>query len=148
MTSRGLLAPLRRPAFRKLALSYTVNELGDWLGIVALSVLVFDQTGSALATAALFLGTGFLPALLTPLLVVRVERGPARYVLPIIYCGEAAVFAGFAISATHFSLPIVVLLAAIDGTLALVARSLTRAVAASMLGEEGELRAGNAILNI
>jgi MFS family permease len=148
MRGQGLLAPLRRPGFRKLALSYTVNELGDWLGIVALSVLVFDQTGSALATAALFLGTGFLPALLTPLLVVRVERGAARYVLPTIYCGEAAVFGGLALTAGHFSLPAVVALAAIDGTLALAARSLTRAVAASMLAESGELRAGNAILNI
>jgi MFS family permease len=148
MSSPGLRAPLRRPAFRKLALSYAVNELGDWLGIVALSVLVFDQTGSALATAALFLGTGFLPALLTPLLVVRVERAPARYVLPIIYCGEAAVFGALALSAGHFSLPVVVALAALDGTLALAARSLTRAVAASMLTEPGELRAGNAILNV
>lgn len=148
MARVGLRAPLRRPAFRKLALSYTVNELGDWLGIVALSVLVFDQTGSALATAALFLGTGFLPAVLTPLLVVRAERGAARYVLPTIYCGEAAVFGGFALSADHFSLPVVVALAAIDGTLALAARSLTRAVAASMLEDEGELRAGNAILNV
>ncbi|HKG35135.1 MAG TPA: MFS transporter [Solirubrobacterales bacterium] len=148
MSGAGLLAPLRRPAFRRLALSYTVNELGDWLGIVALSVLVFDQTGSALATAALFLGTGFLPALLTPLLVVRAERGAARYVLPVIYCGEAAVFGGLALSADRFSLPVVVALAALDGTLALAARSLTRAVAASMLAEAGELRAGNAILNV
>jgi MFS family permease len=148
MTNPSLLAPLRRPAFRKLALSFTVNELGDWLGLVALSVLVFDQTGSALATAALFLGTGFLPALLTPFLVVRAERGAARYVLPIIYCGEAAVFGALALFAGHFSLPVVVALAALDGTLALAARSLTRAVAASMLTEAGELRAGNAILNI
>ena len=148
MSGGGLLAPLRRPAFRRLAISYTVNELGDWLGIVALSVLVFEQTGSALATAALFLGTGFLPALLTPLLVVRAERGAPRHVLPVIYCGEAAVFGGLALSADHFSLPVVVALAALDGTLALAARALTRAVAAAMLADAGELRAGNAILNV
>jgi MFS family permease len=148
VSSPGLRAPLRRPAFRRLALSYAVNELGDWLGLVALSVLVFDQTGSALATAALFLGTGFLPALLTPLLVVRVERGPPRYVLPAIYGGEAVVFGALALSAGHFSLPVVVVLATLDGTLALAARSLTRAVAAAMLTEPGELRSGNAILNV
>ena len=40
--------PLRRSAFRRLALSFAINEMGDWLGLVALSVLVFERTGSAL----------------------------------------------------------------------------------------------------
>jgi MFS family permease len=146
--SQALKAPLRRPQFRRLALSYAVNELGDWLGIVALSVLVFELTESAFATTALFLGTGFLPALLTPLLVARVERPPPRYVLPTIYAGEAAAFGALALLADHFSLAAVVAVATIDGTLALAARALTRAVAAAMLQEEGELRAGNAILNV
>lgn len=78
MRSPRLRDPLRRPAFRRLATSYAVNEMGDWMGIVALSVLVFELTGSALATTLLFLGTGFLPALMTPILVARIERPPPR----------------------------------------------------------------------
>lgn len=148
MRSQALKAPLRRPQFRRLALSYAVNELGDWLGIVALSVLVYELTESALATTALFLGTGFLPALLTPILVARLERPAPRYVLPIVYAGEAAAFGVLALLADHFSLAAVVAVATLDGALALSARALTRAVAAAMLQEEGELRAGNAILNI
>ena len=148
MRRQGLVDPLRRPPFRRLALSYAVNELGDWMGIVALSVLVFELTGSALATAVLFLGTGFLPALLTPILVARVERPPPRFVLPTIYAGEAAAFGALALLTDHFSLAAVVAVATIDGTLALTARALTRAVAAAMLQKEGELRAGNAVLNI
>jgi MFS family permease len=148
MSNPRLRDPLRRPAFRRLALSYAVNELGDWLGIVALSVLVFEQTDSALATALLFLGTGFLPALLTPVVVARLERPPPRFVLPAIYAGEAAAFGALALLAGHFSLAAVVLVATIDGALALTARSLTRAVSAAMLEPAGELRAGNAILNI
>lgn len=148
MRSQALKAPLRRPQFRRLALSYAVNELGDWLGIVALSVLVYELTESALATTALFLGTGFLPALLTPILVARLERPAPRYVLPTIYAGEAAAFGALALLADHFSLAAVVAVATLDGALALSARALTRAVAAAMLQEEGELRAGNAILNI
>jgi MFS family permease len=140
--------PLRRPAFRRLAISFAVNEMGDWLGIVALSVLVFELTGSALATALLFLGTGFLPALLTPILVARLERPPPRFVLPTIYAFEAAAFCALAVLAGHFSLPAVVVVAAVDGTLALTAKTLTRAVTAAMLEPEGELRAGNAILNV
>ncbi len=148
MRSQGLTEPLRRPVFRRLAASYAVNELGDWMGIVALSVLVFERTDSAYATAGLFLGTRFLPALLAPLLVTRVEQPPPRFALPIIYCGEAAVFGALALLAGHFSLGGVIALAAVDGTLALTGRSLTRAVVARLLEPAGELRAGNAILNM
>jgi MFS family permease len=146
--SSRLRDPLRRPAFRRLAISFAINEMGDWLGLIALSVLVFDRTDSALATAALFLGTGVIPALLTPVVVARLERPPPRFVLPTIYVGEAAAFLGLALLADHFSLAAVVAVAAIDGALALTARTLTRAVTAAMLEPEGELRAGNAILNV
>src|SRR2546421_6895070 len=97
-----LSTPLRRPEFRRLTAAFTLNELGDWLGLVALAVLVFDRTGSALAVTALFLGTRFVPSLISPLLVVRTERRPPRFALPFLYCGEAATFAGLALVATHF----------------------------------------------
>jgi MFS family permease len=148
MRRRRLTDPLRRPLFRRLATTYAVNELGDWMGIVALSVLVFDRTGSALATAGLFLGTRFLPALLAPLLVAAVERPPPRFALPVLYCGEAAAFGGLALLAGRFSLAGVIALAVVDGALALTGRSLTRAVVASLLEPAGELRAGNAVLNM
>jgi MFS family permease len=148
MPDAGLTQPLRRPLFRRLATTYAVNEIGDWMGIIALSVLVFDRTDSALATAALFLGTRFLPALFAPVLVAHAERPPPRFALPVIYCGEAAVFGVLALLAGHFSLAPVVALAAIDGALALAGRALTRAVVATSLEPTGELRAGNAVLNI
>lgn len=148
MPSSRLTDPLRRPLFRRLATTYAVNELGDWMGIIALSVLVFDRTDSALATAGLFLGTRFLPALLAPILVTRGERPAPRFALPVIYCGEAAAFGGLALLATNFSLAGVIVLATIDGALALTGRALTRAVVAALLEESGELRAGNALLNV
>lgn len=148
MRSAGLRAPLRRPLFRRLATTYTLNELGDWMGIVALSVLVFDRTDSAFATAGLFLGTRFIPALLAPLLVARIEQRPPRYALPLVYCAEAAAFATLALLADHFSLGLVIAVAAVDGALALTGRALTRAVVAGVLEPAGELRAGNAILNV
>ncbi len=148
MRRRRLIDPLRRPLFRRLATTYTVNELGDWMGIIALSVLVFDRTDSALATAALFLGTRFLPALLAPVLVARAERPPPRYALPVIYCAEAAAFGVLALLAADFSLAAVIVVATIDGALALTGRALTRAVVAAQLEPTGELRAGNALLNV
>jgi hypothetical protein len=149
MRNSRLSDPLKRPQFRRLAVSYAVNELGDWMGIVALSVLVYDRTGSAMATAALFIGTRFLPALIAPVLVARVEQPPPRFALPVIYCGEAAAFGALALLAGNdFALAGVIVLAAIDGTLALAGRALTRAVVAALLEPDGELRAGNAILNV
>src|SRR5205823_5901921 len=65
--------PLRDPVFRRLATAYSVNELGNWLGDVALAVVVYDRTRSALATAALFLAARFVPALAAPLAVARLE---------------------------------------------------------------------------
>jgi MFS family permease len=143
-----LSAPLQRPAFRRLAITFTLNELADWMAIIALAVLVFDRTDSALATTALFLGTRFVPALVGPALVVRAERTPPRFALPAIYCSEAAVFAILALLVDHFSLAAVIAVAAVDGTLALAGRSLTRSVVAALLKPAGELRSGNAILNI
>src|SRR3954451_2571054 len=69
----GTLAPLRVAGFRVLAGGYSINELGNWLGDIALAVLVFDHTGSPLATALLFVGTRFAPAVLAPAVVARVE---------------------------------------------------------------------------
>jgi MFS family permease len=148
MRSPRLRDPLRRSAFRRLALSFAINEMGDWLGLVALSVLVFERTGSALATTLLFLGTGILPALLTPVFVAKLERPPPRLVLPSIYAAEAVAFGALALLAGNFSLPAVVAIAAIDGALALTAKTIARAVTAAMLEPHGELRAGNAILNV
>jgi MFS family permease len=143
-----LASPFRQPGFRRLAFSFTVNELGDWLGLVALAVLVFDRTDSALATTALFLASSFLPALIAPALVARVERTPPRFALPVIYCLEAIAFGCLAILVDHFSLAGVLVLAAADGVLLLTGRSLTRAVAAAMLKPADQLRAGNAVLNM
>ena len=85
-------------------LSYAVNEMGDWLGIVALSVLVFDRTDSAWRRPCCSLAPGVLPALLTPVLVARMERPPPRFALPVLYAGEAAAFGALALLAGHFSL--------------------------------------------
>ncbi len=143
-----LRGPLARPLFRRLLATYSINEMGDWMGIVALSVLVFELTNSPLATAGLFLGTRFLPAFIGPVLVTRVERLRPRIVLPVIYIVEVAAFGTLAVLATHFSLALVIVVATIDGTMALAGRSLTRAIVVALLEPTGELRQGNGLLNI
>ena len=60
---RGRLAPLAVRPFGRLLSSYTLNELGDSVGIVALAVLVYDRTEAVAPTAAFFFAAKFLPAL-------------------------------------------------------------------------------------
>jgi predicted MFS family arabinose efflux permease/branched-subunit amino acid transport protein len=145
----GPLAPLGVAGFRPLAGGYTVNELGNWLGDIALAVLVFDKTGNALATALLFVGARFVPALAAPAIVSQVEALRPRVSLPLLYGADALVFAVLALIAErHFSLALIVGLAAVDGTLALGARALTRATSATLLGPHGLLRRGNALFNL
>ena len=142
------LAPLRLRGFPQLASAYTINELGNWVGEIALAVLVYDQTGSPLATAALFLGMQFAPSLISQGIVARLEVIGTRSVLPALYVGEAVVFVALAATAGTFSLALVIVLAALDGTLAIAARTFTRASAAAVLSPPGQVREGNAIINV
>jgi MFS family permease len=142
------LAPLKLPGFRHLAGAYTVNELGNWVGEIALAVLVFDETGSPLATAALFIGMHFLPAFISQAVVARTEPLGTKVVLPTLYVGEALTFVALALTVESFALPLVVALAILDGTLAIAARAFTRASAAAVLTPSGQLRQGNALINV
>ena len=54
------LAPIKLPGFSHLAGAYAANELGNWIGEIALAVLVYDQTGSPLASRAV-LGNAVRP---------------------------------------------------------------------------------------
>src|SRR3954453_22623999 len=145
----GPLAPLGVPGFKVLALGYSINELGNWLGDIALAILVFDHTGSALATALLFVGTRFVPSLVAPIIVARTEPLRPRLSLPLLYSGDAIVFAVLALLAARgFSLALIVVLGAVDGTLAMAARALSRSASAALLEPFGLLRRGNALFNL
>lgn len=140
--------PLRSRTFRHLAMAFTANELGNWIGDVALAILIFDRTGSPLATAALFLALRLVPALLAPLLTTRIEILPARRILPAIHLAEAAIFGAIALMPSHFLVALVLALTALDGMLAIAAKALTRSATAAGLISVDLLREGNAILNL
>jgi MFS family permease len=140
--------PLAVPGFARLAASYTLNELGDNFGAIALAILVLDETGSALAVAAVLVAAKVLPAFVAPLLTARLDRSRVARTLPALYVLEGLVFAALALLAGSFALPSVLALALIDGTLALTARALSRAAVATVLAPSGTLRRGNAILNV
>jgi MFS family permease len=146
---RGRLAPLGVRPFSRLLSSYTLNELGDSVGIVALAILVFDRTDDVAATSAFFIVGKFLPALLAPALTARLDQVSLRRSLPGIYVLEALVFGALALIAKGtFVLPLVLLLGLVDGSLAVTARGLTRGAVGTVLEPAGLLREGNALMNI
>ena len=141
---------LRRPGFAPLATTYGLSEIGDWLTTIALSVLVYDATGSPLATTVLFVCSKFLPAFVAPAVTARIDGIAPRRSLPLLYLVEAAGFA--AMAALAGLVPALVALAAVCGGAALVARALTRAAVAAALADEDDdglaLRHGNGLLNV
>src|SRR5438477_9959575 len=74
MAMQARLAPLRLPEFRRLLLAYFVGRTGDWLGEVALSVVVLRSTGSVLAVTLLWVAVSVIPAPFGPLLVSKLCR--------------------------------------------------------------------------
>ena len=135
--------------FGRLLTTYTVNEIGDAVGVVALAVLVYDRTEAVAPTAAIFIAAKFLPALIAPLLTARVDQLPLRRILPILYVIEAIAFAALGLIAdSDFLLALVLGLALVDGTLAITGRGLTRGAVAAVLQPAGLLREGNAMMNV
>jgi hypothetical protein len=146
---RGRFAPLAVRPFSRLLASYTVNELGDAVGIVALAVLVYDRTEAVAPTAAFFIAAKFLPALIAPALTARIDQLALRRSLPGVYVLEAGVFAALALVASgDFILPLVLALGLLDGALAITGRSLTRGAVATILQPAALLKEGNALMNI
>ena len=117
------------------------------VGSLALALLVYRRTGSALGASAFFLASQFVPAFISPLAVARLDHRPPRAVLPALYWFEALVFFALAWVAAHFSLALVLVLALVDGIAALTARSLARAATVSVTSAVGLLREGNAVAN-
>lgn len=142
-----MTAVLRLPNYRRLLAAYALNELAGSIGALALALLVYGQTGSALAAAAFFVVLQFLPALVSPALVARLDRHAARRVLAVLYGLQGLVFLVLAAVQSRFSLAPVLALVFVGGSVALVARVIARATAVGVIAPAGLLREGNAVTN-
>src|ERR1700739_3840659 len=108
---------LKLPAYRRLLAAYTFNELAVGIGSLALAILVYRRTGSALAAAGYFLCAIFGPALVSPATVSRLDQRASRGVLVGLYGLEAVIFAVLAWVAGRFALAPVLALALLDGVI-------------------------------
>jgi MFS family permease len=138
---------LKLPAYRRLLAAYMLNELAWAVGSIALAVLVYHRTGSAVGAMGFFLCSQFVPALGAPAMVSRLDRKAPRRVLPVLYALEALAFASLALIAHRLDVVAVLVLVVLDGIIAVTARALARAASVAVLLPAGALREGNALMN-
>jgi predicted MFS family arabinose efflux permease len=140
-------AVLRISGYRRLLAAYGLNELAWSVGALVLAVLVYRRTGSALEAASFFLCSQFLPALISPALVARLDRRAPRGVLTWLYGAQAAAFLAIAWAASRLPVVVVLALVVAAGTVALTARAIARATTVAVISPHGLLREGNAVTN-
>jgi MFS family permease len=138
---------LALPAFRRLLVLSTLNELAQGLGAVALALYVYQQTGSAFGATAFFLCAEFAPAFFSPFLVARLDRSSIRRALLLLYVLEGLVFAIVASLLGNLAVASLLALVLLDGTLGATARVLTRSAWTSITSPMGSLREANALVH-
>jgi MFS family permease len=138
---------LELPAYRRLLLAYGLTLVAWAVVEVALAVLVYQRTGSAVGAAGFFLCAQFAPAFFSPAAVARLDRRPPRHVLPALYIAEAALFVALALLVGRVAVGFVLVLAFVDGIVVLIVLSLTRAATVAATSPSGLLREGNALAN-
>jgi predicted MFS family arabinose efflux permease len=124
-----------------------INELALSIGAVALALLVYRRTGSAIGATAFFLCAEFGPAFISPLLVARLDQKSARRVLPVLYGLESLIFLTLASLVHRFALAVVLALVLLGGSLAVAAGVLVRATWTSITSASGQVRDANALVN-
>ena len=141
-------APFRLPGFRRLFSAYGVNATGDWLGEIALSVLLLHAGGGVLAIGALWVCARLLPGLVAPFASALLHARRPQRPLFLLHAGEALLVGSLAVAAA-VGAPVVVLLAIamVDGVLAVVARGLIKATIVLETRPAGLHREGNTLLN-
>jgi MFS family permease len=129
-------AVLANPRLRRIVLAYGINRLGTWFGTVALALGVYDHTHSALEVAAVLIAAQVLPAFVVPAVIARVETSKGRHELSGLLYVEAVAIGAVAVLLSHFWLPAILLLVAVDGTAALAANALLRTELAAAANRE------------
>jgi MFS family permease len=140
MTTTALIRTSRD--LRALLTARTVSELGTWFAYVALTVTVYDRTGSATWVSALLL-LDILPGIALGLLVAPLlDRWVRKHVLVAAELGGAAAFAALAFTD---SLAALFALAALAGVCGSIVRPGIRAAVPSLVSDE-DLPRANALV--
>jgi MFS family permease len=129
-------APLRQPAFRSLWLAGLVSEAGDWLLFIALPIVVYRQTGSALGTSFAFLAQLAPAIVLAPLAGRLADRHDRRRVM-LIVCGlQALSLLPLLLVGDHTGLPIVYAVIVVQSALSTLFDPAKNALLPTLVGRD------------
>jgi predicted MFS family arabinose efflux permease len=117
------------------------------VGTLALALLVYRRTGSAIGSTSFFLCSQVAPALLSPPLVAKLDRRAPNRLLPALYGIEAVLFGVLAWMTSRFALAPVLVLALLDGLVAIIARAMAATVRVQVLRPLDLVPEGNAVAN-
>jgi MFS family permease len=136
-------SPLRRRSFALLWAGGLINDLGDWMLLIALPVFVFQLTGSALITSTVFVAE-LVPGLIAGQLAgVVVDRWDRRRILIVSGVVQAACLLPL-LAVTADRLWIVYLVAAVQSCFARLCSPAKAALVPSLV-ERHELAPANAL---
>jgi MFS family permease len=138
---RALLAGNR--AFRTLWTARLISFLGDSLGLIALLLYTASHFGTGLAVALLMIAGDFIPSLLSPVAGAVGDRWDRRTVLISCEFVQAGLIAVIAI--TLPSLPLLLLLVAVQSAVAAVFQPASRSAVPSLVPDADLERANSAI---
>lgn len=109
--------PLGRPAFRSLCLAGLVSDTGDWLLFIALPIVVYQLTGSALGTSLAFLVELAPGIVLAQLAGWCADRWNRRRMLIVVSGLQAAALVPLLVVHTRAELPVVYAVILIEAAL-------------------------------
>jgi MFS family permease len=135
---------LRRPgAFRRLWLARVVSLVGDSVGLVALILLVAEETGDGVSVGLLLLAADGTATLLSPLLGVVADRTSRRRTMIACELGQALAIGTIALLLP--ALPVLLGLVAAQSVLAAAFQAASRSAVAELV-DDAELEGANAVL--
>jgi len=140
-------APLRRRAFRNLWLAGVISDTGDWLLFIAVPIVVYQFTGSALGTSFTFILELIPGIVLAPVAGWVADRFDRRRVLLVVLILQAVALLPLLAVEGRADLPIIYVVVIVEATLFTMFDPAKNALMPTLL-EDSELVAANSLIGL
>jgi MFS family permease len=128
--------------FRRLWFATLISSLGNWFGVIALNIYVYDLTGSATAIAGLMAFQAIPALVLSPVTGVVVDRLPRRRIMIAAYLVAGLTWTLIPFTTTLWQIYLLAVVARLTTSFYLPAE---RSLAPDLVGKEHSLNANAAL---
>jgi MFS family permease len=133
------------PSFRRLWLAGLISDIGDWVLLVSLPILVYEYTGSTFGTAAAFLIELVPPVLLAPLTGRLADRIDRRRTLLLVSLAQAAALTPLLLVHDRTGLPILYAVIGVQSALVALFEPTKGALLPTLVDRDGLISANSLI---